>query len=181
MVSENVFLFHALLLGAYITFVYDWLRIFRRVIPHSSFFVSLEDFWFWIYCAVQVFLLLYRESNGSLRWFGVLGAGLGIFLYMKCFSAFLVKYVSRILCKFLEILRKVVVGFLRIFFRPLKWLWRKIAGPAERFFARKGQDLKLRLTEAMKTHKIKREAKASERKAHGKTESCLSQETSESV
>ena len=32
-----------------------------------------------------------------------------------------------------------------------------------------------------KIHKIKKEAKALERKAHGKTESCVSQETSESV
>ena len=181
MVSENVFLFHALLLGAYITFVYDWLRIFRRVIPHSSFFVSLEDFWFWLYCAMQVFLLLYHESNGTLRWFGVLGAGVGMFLYKKCFSSLFVKYVSLMLSKFLGILRKTFGGIFRLFSKPLKILWRKIAGPIIRFVRSKRQALKSRLTESIKTHRIKREAKALERKAHGKTESCVSQETSESV
>jgi len=183
MVSENVFLFHALLLGAYITFVYDWLRIFRRVIPHSSFFVSLEDFWFWLYCAMQVFLLLYHESNGTLRWFGVLGAAMGMFLYKKCFSAFFVKYVSLVLNKLLRILRKIFGGIFRLFAKPLRALWRKITGPIIRFVRRKRQILKSRLTDALKTHKIKREAKqaAKERKAHGKTESCVSQETSESV
>ena len=181
MVSENVFLFHALLLGAYITFVYDWLRIFRRVIPHSSFFVSLEDFWFWLYCAMQVFLLLYHESNGTLRWFGVLGAGVGMFLYKKCFSVFLVKYVSLILGKVLQMLRKILGGVFRFLCKPFQVLYRKVSEPLKRFIRAKKQALKIRLTESIKTHKIKREAKALERKAHGKTESCVSQETSESV
>lgn len=181
MVSENVFLFHALLLGAYITFVYDCLRIFRRVIPHSSFFVSVEDFWFWMYCAMRVFLLLYHESNGSLRWFGVLGAGAGMFLYKKCFSAFLVKYVSLVLRKILEMIKRVFGGIFRFLCRPLKLLYRKITNPVRRFVIRKKQAVKLRLTEAVKTHKMKKEAKALERKAHGKTKSCVSQETSESI
>lgn len=181
MVSENVFLFHALLLGAYITFVYDWLRIFRRVIPHSSFFVSLEDFWFWMYCAMHVFLLLYHESNGTLRWFGVLGAGVGMFLYKKCLSVFFVKYVSLGLCKVLGIFRKVFGVVFRFISRPLRVLWRKITVPAGRFIRSKRQALKIRLTALRKTHKIKREAKALERKVHGKKESCISQETSESV
>ncbi|MDE6168338.1 MAG: spore cortex biosynthesis protein YabQ, partial [Acetatifactor sp.] len=48
MASENEFLLHALLMGIFITFVYDLLRIFRRVVPHKAFFVSLEDLAFWI-------------------------------------------------------------------------------------------------------------------------------------
>jgi len=183
MVSENVFLFHAMLLGAYITFVYDWLRIFRRVAPHNSFFVSLEDFWFWMYCAMQVFLLLYHESNGTLRWFGVLGAGVGMFLYKKCFSTLLVKYVSLVLSQFLGFVRKVLSGMLRVLSRPVRRLWCKLTVPVKQFIRRKQQDMKIRLTNVRKTHKIKREAKQAEkeRKAHGKTESCVSQETSESV
>ena len=78
MVSENEFLIHALLLGVYITFVYDWLRIFRRVMCHSSFFVFIEDMGFWAYCAQKVFLLMYHESDGTLRWFAVLGAFAGM-------------------------------------------------------------------------------------------------------
>ena len=49
MASENEFLLHAFLMGIYITFVYDILRIFRRVIPHKDLMVSLEDLVFWIY------------------------------------------------------------------------------------------------------------------------------------
>lgn len=74
--DENVFLLHSFLLGVGITFLYDILRILRRVFAHSTSMVSLEDLAFWIYCAGKVFLLMFHESNGNLRWFAVLG-GIG--------------------------------------------------------------------------------------------------------
>lgn len=113
MVSENEFLLHSFLMGIFITFVYDLLRIFRRVVRHGSFLVSLEDLAFWIYCGTEVFLLMYRESNGSMRWFSVIGAMAGIFLYRKLVSPPLVKYVSLALTRLLRLLGKV-----------LGWLWR---------------------------------------------------------
>lgn len=105
--NENLFLFYALLMGIFITFVYDILRIFRRVIPHGSFLVSVEDIGFWIYCGVKVFLLMYHESDGTLRWFAVLGALVGMLLYKKLISGFFVKGASFLLQKLLGILVKV--------------------------------------------------------------------------
>ena len=60
--DENVFLLHSFLLGVGITFLYDILRILRRVFAHSTSMVSLEDLAFWIYCAGKVFLLMFHES-----------------------------------------------------------------------------------------------------------------------
>lgn len=94
MADENLFLLHAFLLGIFITFVYDLLRILRRVIRHCSLAVSLEDLGFWGFCAVEVFLLMYREGNGTLRWFAVAGALLGMLLYHKTVSGLLVRSVS---------------------------------------------------------------------------------------
>jgi spore cortex biosynthesis protein YabQ len=113
MVNENEFLLHSLLMGVFITYVYDLLRIFRRVIPHGSFLVSLEDFVFWVYCGIEVFLLMYHESDGTLRWFAVIGALAGMVSYKKLISPFLVKYVSLVLNKLLSVIGKV-----------LKWLCR---------------------------------------------------------
>lgn len=113
MVSENEFLLHSLIMGVFVTFVYDLLRIFRRVVRHGSFLVSLEDLAFWIYCGTEVFLLMYHESNGTLRWFSVIGAMTGILAYKKLVSPPLVKYASMALTKLLGILRKA-----------LGWLWR---------------------------------------------------------
>ncbi len=106
MASENAFLLHALFMGIFITFVYDILRILRRVIPHKGFMVSLEDLLFWIYCAEKVFLMMYHESDGNLRWFAVIGALAGMFLYKKAVSPWFVKYVSLGLAKVLDVLAK---------------------------------------------------------------------------
>ena len=46
---------HSFLLGVIITFIYDLFRIFRRIIPHGWFLLSLEDLVFWV-LATQVFL-----------------------------------------------------------------------------------------------------------------------------
>lgn len=97
MANENVFLFHALCMGVFITFIYDILRVFRRVIPHGRMAISLEDIVFWLYSAIKVFLLMHRESNGTLRWFAVLGALTGMLLYKKTVSSFLVTWVSFVL------------------------------------------------------------------------------------
>lgn len=92
--DENVFLAHSFLLGLWITFLYDILRILRRVFAHSAGMVSLEDLAFWMYCAGKVFLLMFHESNGNLRWFAVMGALTGMYLYHKAVSPFFVKYAA---------------------------------------------------------------------------------------
>ncbi len=99
MTGENTILLHSALLGIYLTFVYDTIRIFRRIVIHNQFFLSLEDLVYWIYFAAECFLLMYRESNGMLRWFAVLGAGVGIFVYKKLFGRYYVHYISLFLKK----------------------------------------------------------------------------------
>lgn len=107
MSEENVFLWYAVRFGVFITFVYDWLRILRRVIPHKGFFVSLEDLLFWAFCAGEVFLLLYRESNGNLRWFAVLGALAGMLVYKRTLSGPFVRWTSLLLSRLFGILGKI--------------------------------------------------------------------------
>lgn len=157
MESENIFLLHAFLMGAFITFVYDLLRILRRVIPHAAFFVSLEDISFWIYCGAEVFLLMYHESDGSLRWFAVMGAMAGMFLYKKLISGLFVKYVSLVLNKILEILGKI----LRFLCRPFGFMGRKAkktvrraGGRVHRLMHRIKCAVKNRLTVFLKLLKI---------------------------
>ncbi len=121
MISENMFLFYSALMGIFLTFTYDLFRIFRRVIPHKSLLVSLEDLCFWIFCAISVFLLMHEESNGTLRWFAVLGALTGMLLYQKTISPIFVKWVSKGLSFVLKMLGKI----LKILQKPFLFLGRK--------------------------------------------------------
>ena len=108
MEKENLFLLHSAVMGVYLAFVYDNIRIFRRIIPHNTVFVSLEDIAFWGYLAVEVFLLMYYESNGMLRWFSVVGALTGILVYNKLLGRFYVHYISLFLKKILQRCRRIL-------------------------------------------------------------------------
>lgn len=157
MASENIFLFYALIMGIFITFVYDILRIFRRILPHNNFWVSVEDLCFWVYCAAEVFLMMYHESDGTLRWFAVLGALVGMMVYKKLVSPFFVKYVSLGLGKLFGILGK----FVRFICGPLIKLsnaMKKAAGKAKKGVSRQGRNtgrfLKKKLTFLVKMLKM---------------------------
>lgn len=153
MANENVFLLHALFMGIFITFIYDLLRIFRKLVPHNGFFVSAEDLGFWIYCGGEVFLLMYHESDGTLRWFAVLGALAGMLLYRRTVSPIFVKYTSMLLNRVLRILGKI----LRFLCRPLRYVLRKTggaAGKAGRLGRRLRRHIKNRLTFFVKKLKI---------------------------
>lgn len=120
-VSENLFLLYSLAMGIFITFIYDIFRICRRVCAHSSFLVSLEDILFWVFCAISVFYLMHTQSNGTLRWFAILGALVGMLSYKKTISPLFVKWVSKGLSAFFQFLRKIFtfIG------RPFRFLFRK--------------------------------------------------------
>lgn len=157
MVSENTFLLHSVLMGIFITFVYDLLRIFRRVVPHTFAVVSLEDLVFWVYCGAEVFLLMYRESNGTLRWFAVLGALAGMFFYKKTISPLFVKWVSFLLGKVLKLLGKILKCLCRPFWfagRKTGSAIRKTRGRLGRRLKKIGRAVKLRLTFFLKVFKI---------------------------
>ncbi len=150
MVSEGEFLLHSLIMGVFITFVYDILRIIRRVIPHGGFWVSVEDMVFWLYCGVEVFLLMYHESNGTLRWFAVIGAMTGMILYIKLVSSLFVKWVSAALGWLLGLLGKL----LRWIFRPVGFAGRKAKRGMGKLARRQKRFLKNRLTFFLKALKI---------------------------
>ena len=150
MVSEYEFLLHSLIMGIFINIVYDILRIIRRVIPHSALMVSVEDFGFWVYCGAEVFLLMYRESNGTLRWFAVSGAMAGMFLYRKLVSPFFVKYVSMVLGGLVGIVCKGL-GWLC---RPLRRAWGRAKRGARRRMGKGRNAVKRRLTFFLKELKI---------------------------
>lgn len=67
----------ACLLGNLICLVYYALRVFRRLVKHSLFWVSIEDLIFWVGTAIYLFMEMYRTCGGSIRWYFVLGVLVG--------------------------------------------------------------------------------------------------------
>lgn len=102
----------AIVSGAFITFVYDLLRIFRRVLPHGNVWIGVEDFFFWIWTTFWIFSVLYRENDGSLRFYTILAMVLGMVVYHRSVSDFFVNLIAKILKKLLAVLKKLYKGII---------------------------------------------------------------------
>ncbi|MCD7725396.1 MAG: spore cortex biosynthesis protein YabQ [Clostridiales bacterium] len=152
-VQEVTFFLHSILAGLFITFVYDWILIFRRLVKHGAVLVSIEDFIFWFACGIGVFYMLYRENNGVLRWFAVVGAALGMLFYKAVVKNRFVYVMSTCIYKIMWF----VFRFIQIVLKPLKCLF-FAAGRFVRWAGKKlgkcVQFIKKRLTVCIKMLKM---------------------------
>ena len=73
--------FSSFLLGAVLMISYDFLRLFRLLIPHGKWWTGLEDLLYWIYCAVMTFRLLFYQNSGILRGYVIGSVFFGMYLY----------------------------------------------------------------------------------------------------
>ena len=147
--AEVWFVLHSFLLGAGITFCYDFFRILRRVVPHGILWISLEDMVFWLMTAGGIFSLLYYENNGVFRWIAVFSAGAGMFVYKRTLSGLFVRLVSGAANAALRFLKKILRKLAAPFYALLRLGRRKVqravrrAAPALRIRQKR---MNLRLT-----------------------------------
>ena len=126
--NEAVFLGISILAGVSLFFLYDILRIFRRLIRHGTVWVGIEDILYWLVCTLTVFLMIYRENDGMVRGFAIGGVVLGMLFYYFLFSRFVIKINVLVLGRIL----KGITGIFRFLFSPMKRIGKKIL-----FFFRK--------------------------------------------
>ena len=95
-IREEVMVFLvAVVSGAIVRLVYQCIRCFRRIIVHDLAAVSVEDMIFWLGSAVYMFVQIYHTSDGSIRWYFILGVVLGVVL-MSAFLGGLEKMYKKI-------------------------------------------------------------------------------------
>ena len=75
----SVFL-QALLAGNVVYWTYYLIHLIRKLIRHNLFFVSLEDFFYWIGVGFYLFVKMFNTSDGSIRWYFILGVVVGAIL-----------------------------------------------------------------------------------------------------
>ena len=126
-IRDNYFLFYSLVMGISVTVLYDLLRIFRRVVKHGDALISLEDLIYRVVVAISVFYMMHEENNGTMRWFAILGALTGMFIYKKLISNFFVNTISSALNFLLKYLKKVIY----ILFTPVRAAGKKCKAGAK--------------------------------------------------
>ncbi len=108
---ELQFFLISILCGAILLFVYDVLRILRRLIRHNGFFVALEDLLFWTLAALFIFAMIYTENDGIIRGFSVMGMAIGMVLYHYILSDVIIELTTKLI---------------RAFFRPVLFILKKL-------------------------------------------------------
>lgn len=101
--------------GIFLSVVYDCIRIFRRLIPHNVFWLSVEDILFWMFAALAVFVVCFVEDAGNVRWFAIAGAAIGAYMYNSTVGPIFVKYVSLLLYFPIKLLKKALKKVVKSF------------------------------------------------------------------
>ena len=149
-VQEVVFFLHSILMGLVITFAYDWILIFRELVAHGRFLMSIEDFIYWFMCGISVFYVLYRENNGVLRWFAVVGAALGMLFYKLTIKYRFINIMTKCIHKIMWFVFRII----QVVLRPLKCLFlagRRCVRCAMRKLKKVKEFIQKRLTACIKT------------------------------
>jgi spore cortex biosynthesis protein YabQ len=107
--------------GAALSLAYDLLRALRRIVPHGTAAVSVEDFLFWIAAGFLTFCFLFLKTDGEIRGYVAVGTGLGISLYLLCFSHFVLQFLTFLFSKVKCLRRRCVRAVVRCLRRILSF------------------------------------------------------------
>lgn len=75
--GELIIFLVSVITGIMLRLVYCSIGIFRQLVEHSLIFIGVEDLIFWIGAALYVFVQIYHTSDGSIRWYFILGLVFG--------------------------------------------------------------------------------------------------------
>lgn len=126
-IHEADLLLYSMALGVCIVFVYDIFLSVRKAVHHYIFFVGLEDFVFLTGCTISFFMLFYECNSGVVRGYAVGGMILGMFLYHKFLSQYLVFIMSTAIKKTIYIVARGIKTLLK----PIKMTAKKVVFKAK--------------------------------------------------
>lgn len=137
-VVETQIVLKALVLGAGCCFLYDILRIFRRLLPRGSVLTGIEDVIFWIVNAMAIFVFMYNANGGIVRAYIIVFMILGMIIWEKMIGRFVVQYVTKlirmvwdkVLGRMLRFIFKIVyTSFLKKIIKMIHKVLKKIVKP----------------------------------------------------
>ena len=75
----------AVIAGGVARLLYQSLVCFRELVRHSYLAMGIEDILYWMGAAVYFFVQIYHTSDGSIRWYFILGVVFGAILMSLIF------------------------------------------------------------------------------------------------
>ena len=126
------------ILGVAIGFFYDIFRILRKTTPHLALLVQLEDFFFWIIVTGGMFYFMLSTNFGEIRPFSILGAVVGMVIYLSTVS----QYVVRASVAVVNYLKRVFAAAFRIITLPIRYIWAWVSPYLYKFASKRRADIR---------------------------------------
>lgn len=101
-----------ILTGMCIGILFDFFRIQRRVLKTHDFVTYIQDILFWFISGIILIFVFMRYTNGEIRAYMLSGMILGLIIYFKLISKFVIKINTSIL--------SLIMKFIGILLWPLK-------------------------------------------------------------
>lgn len=124
---EAVFFATSIVAGIIMAFLYDLIRISRRVAGLCDAVVNFQDIIFFVVAACILFYVAYLKNSGEIRWQGIIGCGAGIGAYMVVVknrllnvSTVVIKWLIRMMKKVIKILLFPLKLIFKIFKKPIR-------------------------------------------------------------
>lgn len=123
LVSEQLNIFGwAIVFGISIGLFYDFIRIFRRIIPHRRFLIGFEDLVFWLITGIAVFGYIFNSTDGIIRGFIFIGLSLGILLYYLILSNLIVSKITYFLKQLMKLFTPITKSISQVHYKNKKHL-----------------------------------------------------------
>jgi spore cortex biosynthesis protein YabQ len=90
--AQFIFIIVSIYAGLMIGLLFDLYRTINLVTRPGKFFQGLMDILFWLTATVITFIILLRADYAMLRIYTFMGLALGIFIYSKLFSVYVLKF-----------------------------------------------------------------------------------------
>ncbi|GKX30535.1 hypothetical protein SH1V18_30150 [Vallitalea longa] len=119
----------SILNGLFLGFVYDLLRVFRRIIKHPKWLINIQDLIFWLFGSIIIFIDIFKNNNGTLRGFLCIGVFLGLIFYFFLISKLVIKVFIKIysfIANIIKFLFKLIIKPIKLLLTPIFFIVRKI-------------------------------------------------------
>jgi spore cortex biosynthesis protein YabQ len=127
--SQAISFIISILNGLFLGLVYDLLRVLRRIIKHPKWLINIEDIGFWIFGSIIIFLDIFKNNNGVLRYFLCIGVFLGLVIYFSLISKMVILVIMKVynfLTNIIKFIFIIISKPIKIILSPFIYLIRKI-------------------------------------------------------
>jgi spore cortex biosynthesis protein YabQ len=111
--------------GLAVSLLFDLYRTINYYIKPSKPFVHVMDLLFWLAGGVVVFIILLRADFAELRVYTFIGIIVGVFVYFKLFSEYVLKFFRWIIYALLKTIRIILI----LVFLPFKLVYNILWAP----------------------------------------------------